>query len=285
MQGQNMDINKMFYNNNMNMINQKNMNIMNQSNMNKIFMNMMNQNKMNMMNQNNMNMMNQNNMNMMNQNNMNMMNQNNMNMINPNNMNMMNQNNMNIMNQNNMNMMINNPNFMNMNNNIPNLSRNNYNQNFMINNFFNNNQKINKMKQVFEELKFSDPYMLQKGIGKELNESKPYVAGGNKLPDFLTLSSTDSKCNNPEPNSVNIVFVTMQGNRHIRNFNSNDKIRYVLEEAIKSFGLHSNALKKIYFLHNAANLNNLNPNKTLKQLNIVNSSRINVIDISNIIGA
>ena len=321
----NMSINQIMYNQNMNMMNNQNMNMnmMNNRNMN-MNMNMMNRNQnmnMNMMNNRNMNMnmnmnmMNRNqNMNMMmnnNQNmNMNMMmnnNQNmnmNMNMMNSNqNMNMMNSNqNMNMMNSNqNMNMMNNNQNINNMNmfnnNNMKNIGINNQVNNNNINNNFNNNlnQKLLLMYQLFKQLMSPkvpgiepDPYEIQRGIGRGLNNNQPYnnyVSGGNQLPKVFITSSEGIESANPGPNKVNLIFVMMQGNKHTKTFKKNEKIRYVLEQFVESFGLSTNTLKKIYFLFNATNLNNLEKHKTLEDFHIVNNSRINVIDLKNIIGA
>ena len=283
----NMSINQIMYNQNMNMMNSnQNMNMMN-SNQN---MNMMNNNQ-------NMNMMNNNqNMNMININqNMNMMN-------NYQNMNMMNINqNMNMMNNNqNMNMMNNNQNLYNMNmfnnNNMNNIGINNQVNNNNINNYNNNlNKKLLLMYNLFKQLMSPkvpviepDPYEIQRGIGRGLNNNQPYnnyVSGGNQLPKAFITSSEGIESTNPGPNKLNLIFVMMQGNKHTRTFNKNDKIRYVLEQFVESFGLGTNTLKNIYFLFNATNLNNLEKNKTLEDLRIVNNTRINVIDLKNIIGA
>ena len=249
----------------------------------------------------NMNMFNQ--MNMMNQNFMNMQNMNNLNFFN--NMN----NNPFINNMNNnpvINNMNNNPFINNMNNNpfINNIPyNNNFNNKFNNNNFNNNNfnnfynnfnnnfignQKFLLMQQLFNNFQFEDPYELQKQIGRGLNNNQPYesnVSGGNQVPSFFKESSGDINYQNDDPNIVNIFFIMMQGNRHIRKFKADDKIGDVLEKFVQSFGLLTKSLESIYFLHNAVNLNNLNQQKTLKELHITNASRINVIDMKNIIGS
>ena len=243
------------------------MNMMNRNNMNNINMNMMN--NMNMINQNNMNMMNGNNMNQMNQT---MMTLNNMNMINQNNMNMMNGNNMNMMNQNNMNMMNQNNNF-NMNN----------------NNLSYSDPKILLMERLFEKLKaYEDGFQIQKGIALGLNNNQQYnnyVSGGEPGFSFLTTSSVESQSKSENPEVINIIFITLKGNKHIKRYNKKDKIKNVLKSFVQSFGLTENALTKINFLYNATNLNNLRDDMTLEEFNVVNNSRINVIDINDIIGA
>ena len=289
--------NNMKMNMNMNMIYQNNMNMMNQNNMN------MNQNNMNM-NQNNMNM-NQNNMNM-NQNYMNM-NQNNMNMnqnymsMNQNYMNM-NQNYMN-MNQNNINMS---QNYMNMNqnnmngnfNNFPlnnmNINNNMYN-NMGMNNLFNmkeqnnNNPKLSLMKNLYNQYKFlEDPFLIQKGIALGMNNNQPYKmynSGGNQQYNFFTMSTNYGQPNNLSPNKINIRFITLKGNKHIRIYNKNDKIKDALENFLESVGVNKNAITQIQFLYNATNLNNLNKDMTLNDFGIRDLSPINVIDLNNIIGA
>jgi hypothetical protein len=247
---------------------------------------------------------------------MNMMNQNNMNNFCPNDMpmNMMNQYNNNFMqNQNNMNMnmmmiqylynnMMNNINNMNnnwnmnMNNNMGNPGFNNmYNNNNQnwpgngnnMNDINNYNSKIFLMKNMYEQLKFEeDPYRIQKGIAFCLDNNKSngnHVCGGNPL--FTTSSNDENFQNNNSKDIINIIFLSMKGNKHNRKYNQNDKIRNVLENFLEGFGLPKNALKEIQFLYNAVNLNNLNENVILKDFNIKDFARINIIDMKNIIGA
>jgi hypothetical protein len=240
------------------------------NNMNNGFNN--NINNQNAMNRNNMNM-NQNNMN-----NMNMMNRNNCNN------NMMNQNNnINFPNQCNINCM-------NMNNN------NNNNMNCMNNNYvpnINNNMVIkypnlSLMENLFKQLKFNDNgFAIQLGIANGLY-SMPcnnYVLAGDQNFNFLTKSSGSNFFEMGDPNYINIVFITMKGNKHIRQYYSYEKIKSVLEKFVISVGLSKDALKKITFLFNATNLNTLSKDITLDEFNIKNNSRVNVIDISNVIGA
>lgn len=237
-----------------------------------------------------------------------MMNQNNLNNYFQN-MNMMNQYNNCIPNQNNMNMMINNNNmfqyFNNMMNNLNNM--NNMDMNFYNNmgnpgfnnmqdwpgnqnNGFNNNSQIFLMQNIFDNLKFQeDPYKIQKAIALCIdnnNHKDKYVSGGNAL--FTTSTNDknyDKNFNNNSKDTINIVFVSMKGNRHIRKYDQNDKIINVLENFLKEFGLPKNALKEIQFLYNAVNLNNLEENITLKEYGVKNSARINIIDMKNIIAA
>ena len=266
-------------------------------------------NNMNLMmnNQNNMNiMMNQSNNNIINQYNMNMLNQNNIYNLNNNNyFNMPRQNN-NFNNMNNQNNLLYQnyfllQNMMNMMNKYNMNNMNNYNSmencgcNYMpitnmqnsfgnINNGINNNYKF-LMQNLFDQVKTEDdPYKIQKVMSFCMNNNKPYekfVSGGKQM--FTTSSNDESNDNNED--MIQIVFVSMKGNKHIRKYNKNEEINSVLQKFVEGFGLNKNALKKIYFLYNAANLNSLKENTTLKDANLINNSRINVIDINNIIGA
>ena len=263
-----------FYNQNYNMP----INMMNQNNIHNFCSN---NNQMNMMNQYNNNFIpNQNNMNMMmnNNNNYAMTLQYLNNMINNNLTNMFN--NMNIDMNNNMG----NAGFNNMYNNMQNWAgiENNVNG-------FNNNSQMFLMKNIFENLKFEeDPYKIQKGIAICLNNNtsdKNNVLGGNSL--FTTSTNDDNfkNNNNDSKDIINIIFISMKGHTHNRKYNKNEKIRDIFESFLKEFGLPKNALKEIHFLYNAVNLNNLKENVTLKQFNIVNFARINIIDMKNIIAA
>ena len=266
-------------------------------------------NNMNLMmnNQNNMNiMMNQSNNNIINQYNMNMLNQNNIYNLNNNNyFNMPRQNN-NFNNMNNQNNLLYQnyfllQNMMNMMNKYNMNNMNNYNSmencgcNYMpitnmqnsfgnINNGINNKYKF-FMQNLFDRVKTEDdPYNIQKVMSFCMNNNKPYekfVSGGKQI--FTTSSNDESNDNNED--MIQIVFVGMKGNKHIRKYNKNEEINSVLQKFVESFGLNKNALKKIYFLYNATNLNNLKENITLKDANLINNSRINIIDINNIIGA
>ena len=237
-----------------------------------------------------MNMMNQYNNNYMPiQNNMNMM------MNNNNNYNMFLQY-LNNMSNNLNNMNLNNNIYINMNNNMGNAGFNNmYNnmQNCPKNennaNGFNNNSQMFLMQNIFDNLKFEeDPYKIQKGIAICLNNNtsgKNNIFGGNEL--FTTSTNYDNfQNNNNDPKDIiNIIFISMKGHSHNRKYNQNEKIRDVLENFLEGFGLPKNALKEIQFLYNAVNLNNVKEDVTLKQFNIVNSARINIVDMKNIIAA
>ena len=215
----------------------------------------------------------------------------NMNQTNMNNMNMMNGNNCNnmMMNQNNNTNQCN-INYMNMNN-------NNYNQmNCMGNNYtpnINNNMVINNpflslMENLFKQLQFDDNgFAIQLGIANGLYNmsSNNYVLAGNKNYKFLTTSSGNNFAELGDPNYINIVFVTMKGNKHIRQYYTYETINSVLEKFVISVGLSKDALTKITFLFNATNLNTLGKSMTLSEFNVKNNSRINVIDISDVIGA
>ncbi len=144
------------------------------------------------------------------------------------------------------------------------------------------------MENLYNQYKFEeDPFLIQKGIALGLNNNQPYkmyVAGGNQSYDFLTKSSNDYK-QNKDSNKINIVFCTMRGTRHLRSYNPNDKIIDALESFLMSVGVSKNALSKICFLYNAANLNNLDKKMTLKDFKIRDNAKINVTDLNNIIGA
>ena len=99
------------------------------------------------------------------------------------------------------------------------------------------------------------------------------------------MSSNYGQQNNLSPDKINIHFITMKGNKHIRVFNKNDKIKDALESFLASVGVNKNALTQIKFLYNAINLNNLDKDITLNDFNIKDLSSINVIDRNNIIGA
>ena len=184
----------------------------------------------------------------------------------------------------------------NLNNNIFNnncLNNNNYNNNYNnnlnnniinnLNNNFNyeNNLKINQMKDLFNKFNSLDPYEFQKKIAANKNNQNK----NHQFNDPFHSSSKEKECDNPEEDSINIVFVMMKGNKHIKNFKNGDTIRIVLEKFVKSLDIHVNTLKEIYFLFNATNLNNINPDKTINELGIRNFTRINVIDMKNIIGS
>ena len=145
------------------------------------------------------------------------------------------------------------------------------------------------MERLFEKLKaYEDGFQIQKGIALGLNNNQQYnnyVSGGEPGFSFLTTSSVESQPKSKDPEDINIVFVTMKGNNHIKRYNKKDKIKNVLKSFVQSFGLTENALTKINFLYNATNLNNLRDDMTLEEFNVVNNSRINVIDINDIIGA
>ena len=103
---------------------------------------------------------------------------------------------------------------------------------------------------------------------------------------FLTQSSAfNNFFNSSDANIINVCFLTMKGNSHLRQYNKNITIKEMLEDFVKNMGLNINSLKRIQFLYNATLLNNLPNNLTLTQFNIMNNSKINVIDMFNIIGA
>ena len=181
----------------------------------------------------------------------------------------------------------NNPNNFNFNKNYNNnFNNNNFNNNINnnFNNYYNddNNSKINQMKDLYNKFSSLEPYEFQKKIAKTSNNNNN---PSNQLNDPFLSSSKEKECDNPEEDTINIVFIMMKGNKHIKNYKSNETIGGVLEKFIRSLDIHVNTLKEIYFLYNATNLNNVNPNKTISDLYIRNFTRINVIDMKNIIGS
>ena len=183
-----------------------------------------------------------------------------------------------------------NRNCMNMNNN------NNNNMNCMNNNYvpnINNNMIINNpnlslMENLFKQLQFNDNgFAIQLGIANGLYNMpcNNNVLAGNQNYNFLMESSGKNFFEMGDPNYINVIFVTMKGNKHIRQYYTYEKIISVLEKFVISVGLSKDALKKITFLFNATNLNTLGKDITLAEFNVKNNSRINVIDISNVIGA
>ena len=143
------------------------------------------------------------------------------------------------------------------------------------------------MKNLFDQVRNEDEvYNIQKVMSFCMNSNKPYEKLLSRRKEIFTTSSNDeSNYNANDEDMIQIVFVSMKGNRHIRMFNKNEEIKSVLEKFLEGFGLNRNALKKIHFLFNASNLNNLKENTTLKDVNLINHSKVNVIDINNIIGA
>ena len=296
----NMNTNMSNMNMNQNNINMNNMSLNNMSNMGQTqnILNMnMNQNNMNMNNRynKNMNMNNGYNNNMSNRfnNNLNMNQNNNMNNRYNNNMNM---NNINMMNGNNFNNnMMNQKNNMNCpnqcNNNCIYMNNNNNNMNYVPN--INNNMVINHpnlslLENLFKQLKFNENgFEIQLGIANSLYNvpCNNHVFAGDQNYNFLTKSSGTNFFEIGDPNYINIIFITMKGNKHIRQYYTYEKINSVLEKFVISVGLSKDALKKITFLFNATNLNTLSKDITLEEFNIKNNSRVNVIDISNVIGA
>ena len=190
------------------------------------------------------------------------------------------------MNNNNINFgMNNNPNF-GMNNGM-----NNNNFGIMQNNFV-NSPNLNILEALYNQYKLiNDPYEMQKKIvfGLVKNNFIQYSNYYNKNApplSFLTQSSAYNNNFNPSNSDIiNVIFITMKGNTHLRQYNKNITIKDMLEDFVKNMGLNTNSLKRIQFLYNATLLNNLPQNMTLTQFNIGDNSRINIIDMFNVIGA
>ena len=272
MNNNNMGMNGM-NNNNMGMNRMGNNNMgMYEMNNNDMGMNRMNNNNMGMNGMNNNNM----GMNRMGNNNMGMYEMNNndmgMNEINNNNMGMNRMNNnmeMNVINNNNMGM---------------NRMDNNMGMNGINNNM---NMKYFLMENIFKECQnIKDPYEIQKKIVKKMNlGNEPiYLNNNAQKISFFTSSSVENN-NNKNCNLINIHFVTMKGNSHIKQYNKFMKIRDMLEDFIISFGLSKDALRRIQFLYNATNLYKLDENLSLEEFNICDHCKINVIDMFDVIGA
>ena len=193
-------------------------------------------------------------------------------------------------NNNNFGMNNNNNNF-GMNNNNFGMNNNNNNFGMMQNNimFSNYSKNISLLEKLYNQYKFiKDPYEMQKKIALGLNNGAQYQNYFNKnaLPfGFFTTSSTDNNSIPFNSEYINVIFVTMKGNSHIKLYKPNMKIKEMLEDFVIKNGLHTNTLNRIQFLYNATLLNNLPENMTLTQFNIVNNSKINVVDMFNVIGA
>ena len=182
----------------------------------------------------------------------------------------------------------------NINNNDMNMNMNvgmmNNNFGVLQNNNMNNsmNQNFGLMEQLYNQFQgYDNPYEIQKGIVLGLNNGKFYQGYSNKNApalSFFTSSSKQPNFNSNDLDYVNVVFVTQKGNSHIRFYNRYMKIHDMLVDFITNMGLNEKALERIQFLYNATLLNNLK-NTTLIQFNINNHSKINVIDIHNVIGA
>ena len=143
------------------------------------------------------------------------------------------------------------------------------------------------MQNLYNQFKgINDSYEMQKKIALGLNNGvtyKPFTNNNVPFLSFLTQSSKDNNFNPSNSDIINVVFVTMKGNNHMRFYNKNMKIREMLEDFLTKFGLSKNSLDRVQFLYNATIINKLN--MKLSQFNIVNNSKINVIDIHNVIGA
>ena len=206
-----------------------------------------------------------------------------MNNMNNMNMNMMN-NNKNLTNQNNLKLAMN----MNNNNNFGMINMPNNGMNMNMANFNKNFSNMNLLLNLYNKFKNqNNGFAIQLGIALGLNKNKPYN-NYLKPPSFAFLTSSSNDTNFQEfgnPDVINIVFITMKGNKHSRKFLKNEKINVALKKFLISVGLNENALNKIQFLCNATNLNTLDKNMTLQQFNITNNTKINVIDRNNIIGA
>ena len=102
---------------------------------------------------------------------------------------------------------------------------------------------------------------------------------------FFTSSSVENNNNKQNLDLINIHFETMKGNSHVKKYYRFMKISDMLESFITSFGLSKDALKRVHFLYNATNLAKLDKNLKLNEFNIVDHSKINVIDMYDVIGA
>ena len=156
------------------------------------------------------------------------------------------------------------------------------------NNYLQNWNNKNYMENVYNKLLAqnlqNDPVKMQNYIAKEINNWKPYVHDinghtSNKL--FMSSSGSIKK----DENLINIHFITLRANEHIRQYKKKDTLQFMFDDFMKFLGIAPEAIKEIYFIFSATNLNHQNKNKTLEQLRILDHSRINVIDSKNIIGA
>jgi hypothetical protein len=198
---------------------------------------------------------------------------------------------MNGMNNNNMGMNGMNNNNMEMNG----INNNNMGMNGINNNMgYNNNMNMNffLMENLFKEFQnIEDPYEIQKKMVMKNNFRKECPVNLNNNAQKISFFNSSSvefnnnNNNNQNCNLINIHFVTMKGNSHVKVYNRFMKIRDMLENFVVSFGLSKDALKRIQFLFNATNLYKLGENMKLNEFNIGDHCRINVIDMFDVIGA
>ena len=146
------------------------------------------------------------------------------------------------------------------------------------------------MENLFKEFQnIEDPYEIQKKMVMKNNFRKECPVNLNNNAQkisFFNSSSVDNNINNIQNcNLINIHFVTMKGNSHVKKYNKYMKIRDMLENFVISFGLSKDSLKRIQFLFNATNLYKLGENIRLNEFNIVDHCRINVVDMFDVIGA
>ena len=144
------------------------------------------------------------------------------------------------------------------------------------------------MENLFNECKnIEDPYEIQKKMVMNNNLKKKCPINLNSNAQSLSFFTSSSVENNNKQNVdlINIHFVTMKGNSHVKTYYRFMKISDMLESFITSFGLSKDALKRVHFLFNATNLSKLDKNLKLNEFNIVDHSKINVIDMYDVIGA
>ena len=218
-------------------------------------------------------------------------------------------NNMNPMMQNNNNMMMNNNNMMN-----PNMmnNNNNMNTNIMINNnpnFINNiNNKnnnpgnyVNVSQQMNNQEKYIPLYnQLQKendikviqnqilnalNLNNNVNQISNNSVGGNEK---IFYTSSEEQINpNLGGEIINVIFKTSQGNFHKISLKPNETIGNMITKFLDKFELNDLVLKQVIFIHNATNLNSLDPSKLISdnEVRIRNGAIVNVLDTNNVIGA
>ena len=186
----------------------------------------------------------------------------------------------------------------NMNNNMGmfnNIQKNNnikMNNKFRNNNIGNNNNinNINNqnmlMQDLFNQIKsLEDHYEMQKKVANFIKFSKYVNPKIQPLPFFSQSTAEEKNINSFDNEIINVIFVMLKGNKHSKLYNKNKKIHDMLKDFVTSFGLNEKSLERIQFLYNATLLNKLPKDMTLSKFHINNNSKINVIDMFDVIGA
>ena len=161
------------------------------------------------------------------------------------------------------------------------------------NNNIGNNNNINNinnqnmlMQDLFNQIKsLEDHYEMQKKVANFIKFSKYVNPKIQPLPFFSQSTAEEKNINSFDNEIINVIFVMLKGNKHSKLYNKNKKIHDMLKDFVTSFGLNEKSLERIQFLYNATLLNKLPKDMTLSKFHINNNSKINVIDMFDVIGA